>query len=54
MSEDKNKIPQNQPKPKDKNYYERVNESFGESKAQQDDLKKAFEILPKPPKKDSK
>jgi hypothetical protein len=47
MSEDKNKIPQNQPKPKDRNYSEKVNESFGENKTQQDDLRKGAEIPPK-------
>ncbi|MFT4754797.1 MAG: hypothetical protein ACI85Q_002359 [Salibacteraceae bacterium] len=45
MSEDKNKIPQN--KPKEKEAPRPVNESFGESKKQQDDLRKGAEIPPK-------
>ena len=47
MSKDKNKIPQNQPKPTDRNYSEKVNKGFGENKAQQDSLRKGSEIPPK-------
>ena len=49
MSEYKNKIPQNQPK--EQEAPRPVNENFGESKTQQDDLRKGAEI---PPKKNSK
>jgi hypothetical protein len=56
MSEEKNKnsqTPQERPKPNDKPNL--TNEGFGDSRAQQERLRKAFEIPPKPPtpKKDS-
>jgi hypothetical protein len=53
MSENKNKRPQGQPKPKESP--KPVKESWiGESKSQQDDLRKGSEIPPPTPKKDSK